>query len=92
MQWYHLARKCDLSPPELGSSTLATTPSFWRGFLRMLPALTTLIGFDGETDLFARTVEVPRPGACNADDGGAKRACVVSPPQPAQSFTMPERH
>jgi hypothetical protein len=60
MQFHHLYRKCDHSLPEPRSITLATTPSFWRGFRRMLPASTTLIGFDGETDLFARTVEAPR--------------------------------
>ncbi|WP_297455726.1 hypothetical protein, partial [Ferrovum sp.] len=32
MQWNQASRKCDQSPPELGSITRATTPSLWRGF------------------------------------------------------------
>jgi hypothetical protein len=64
MQWNQIYRKwCDLSHPEQGAITLETTPSFWRGFRMMVPALTTLIGFAGQTVLFARIVEASRRGA-----------------------------
>ena len=62
MQWNQIYRK-RLSHPEPGSITRATTPNFWRGFKMMLPAWTTLIGFDGQTDLFARIAAAPRRGA-----------------------------
>ena len=49
--------------PRAGVDYPRNYAEFSRGFKMMLPALTTLIGFAGQTDLFARIVAAPRRGA-----------------------------
>lgn len=63
MQWNQRYRKHDQSHPEPGSITRATTPSFWRSFWMLLPALITLTGFDGKAALRVHRATDPKDGA-----------------------------
>ena len=63
MKWNQRSQPPSARLPKLGLIIRATTPSFWRGFRMMLPALTTLTGSAGKTDLHAHRATASKAGA-----------------------------